>query len=139
MLHLHLHRATPFKGGAAADDQSEIVRSQLRVILGSIIVRVTSAREDGAALDARLQALFPQSQPFEFLEAVSLRCATVVSSASVVSHLLVSRGRSVLDHGVLEQGFICLLVMDGRLDHCTSASVVGRVLELPSAATLIVQ
>lgn len=58
-LHFHLHRAAPFERRSAADDQGQVVRPQLRVVVRRMVVCISGAGKDGAALDARLQALLP--------------------------------------------------------------------------------
>jgi len=52
--HLQLHGAAALESVAAADDEREIVRTQLRVRVGSVGVGISRGSEDGAALDARL-------------------------------------------------------------------------------------
>lgn len=52
--HLQLHRAASFERAAAANDESEVVCSQLGVGVRRVVVRIASRRQDGAALDARL-------------------------------------------------------------------------------------
>lgn len=74
-LHLHLHRTAALEGRPATDYQGEVVRTELGVGIRSIGVGVSSAREDGAALDARLEALLAEGQTFELVETV-LFCST---------------------------------------------------------------
>ncbi len=50
--HLHLHCAAALEGAAAADDECEVVGSQLRVGIGCVGVGVASGCQDCAALDA---------------------------------------------------------------------------------------
>lgn len=45
-LHFHLHRATSLEGIAAADDESEVVGSELGVGVGSMGVGPTSRRQN---------------------------------------------------------------------------------------------
>lgn len=49
--HLELHRAAPFERAAAADDEGEIVGSQLGVRVRSVGIRVSRRCEDSTALD----------------------------------------------------------------------------------------
>lgn len=57
MLHFHLHCAAAFEGGPATDDQGEVVRTEFGVSIRCVFVSVPSACQDGAALDAALEAL----------------------------------------------------------------------------------
>jgi len=50
--HLHLHGAAALEGAAAADDEREVVGSELRVGVWCVGVGVASGGEDCAALDA---------------------------------------------------------------------------------------
>ncbi len=50
--HLQLHRAAALEGAAAADDQREVVRPQLRVGVGRVGVCISGRRQDCAGLDA---------------------------------------------------------------------------------------
>lgn len=50
--HLGLHGAAALEGGAAADDEGEVVGAQLGVGVGCVVVGVARGREDGVALDA---------------------------------------------------------------------------------------
>lgn len=50
--HLHLHGAAALEGGAAADDEGEVVGTQLGVGVGRVCVGVAGGRENGAALYA---------------------------------------------------------------------------------------
>ncbi len=68
--HLHLHRSTTLEGAATANDESEVVCSELGVAGGSIGVGVASGVEDGAALHAGLETLLFESEALEFGEVV---------------------------------------------------------------------
>lgn len=50
--HLELHRAAALERSAAADDECEIVGSELRVGVGGVGVGVAGGCEDCAALDS---------------------------------------------------------------------------------------
>jgi hypothetical protein len=50
--HLHLHRATSLERASTADDESEIMSSKFRVIIGSVGVSIASGSQDGAALNS---------------------------------------------------------------------------------------
>ena len=110
-LHLHLHRAAALEGGPTPDDERQVVRPHLRVRVGRVRVGEPGAREDGAALDARLQALLAQRQPLELVQPVLLGGA--------------------VDDRVLEHGRVRDRVEDGRVN------AGGAVLELPGVATLV--
>lgn len=51
--HLKLHRATALECRARANDEGEIMCSELGVVVGGIGVGVAGRCEDGATLDAR--------------------------------------------------------------------------------------
>lgn len=72
LLHLHLHRAAALERVAAADDEREVVRAELRVRSGCVGVGVAGGGEDGAALDAGLEALLFEREALEFGEAVAV-------------------------------------------------------------------
>ena len=113
-LHLHLHGPAPLERGPAADDQSEVMGPQLRVALGRIRIRIPRTRQDGAALNARLQTLLAQRQPLELVQAVPFRGA--------------------VDQRVLEQHLAARRVVDGRL-----RVLLRRHFELPRVSPLVVQ
>lgn len=50
--HLQLHRAAALEGIAAANDEREIVSTQLGVGIGGVGVGVASRGQDGTGLDA---------------------------------------------------------------------------------------
>lgn len=50
--HLHLHGAAALEGGAAADDESQVVGTQLGVVVGGVGIRIPRREQDGVALDA---------------------------------------------------------------------------------------
>lgn len=52
LFHLHLHRTAPLKRRPTPDDQGEIMRPELRLVLGGITVGVACAGKDGTTLDA---------------------------------------------------------------------------------------
>lgn len=64
LLHLHLHRATALKRRPTADDQRQIVRSQLGLSVGSVRVGIASTQQDRVALNTRVEALFTQREAF---------------------------------------------------------------------------
>jgi hypothetical protein len=57
-FHLHLHGAAPLESVPAPNYESEVMGSQLGVIIGRMGVGISGRGEDGADLDARLEALF---------------------------------------------------------------------------------
>jgi hypothetical protein len=69
-LHFHLHGAASLESRPAADDQGQVVGTQLGVGVGSVGVGVASAGEDGAALDGGLEALFPKGETLEVIKAI---------------------------------------------------------------------
>jgi len=58
LFHFHLHGAAPLESVPAPNDKSEVMSSQLGVIIWRMGVGVTGGGEDGADLDAGLEALF---------------------------------------------------------------------------------
>jgi hypothetical protein len=58
-FHLHLHGAASLESVPAPNDESEVMGSQLGVIIRRMGVGIPGGGEDGADLDAGLQALFP--------------------------------------------------------------------------------
>jgi len=50
--HVHLHGAAALEGSAAADDEGEVVGTQLGVGIRSVCVGVAGGRKDDAALNA---------------------------------------------------------------------------------------
>lgn len=75
ILHLVLHGAAALERVSSADNEGKIVCSEFGVAVGCVHVRKPSRCQDGRALNARLQALLPQSQLLQFLEAVFLSLA----------------------------------------------------------------
>jgi hypothetical protein len=72
LLHLHLHRAAPLEGVAGADDEGKVVCSQLRVGGWRVGVGEAGRRQDGAALDARLEALLLEGEALQVGEVVAV-------------------------------------------------------------------
>lgn len=64
-LHLMLQGAAALESVPAADDESEVMRTQLRVAGRGIGVGVAGGGEDGAALDAGLQTLLLEGETLE--------------------------------------------------------------------------
>jgi hypothetical protein len=79
LLHLHLHGPTPLEGVFAADDQSEIVGTQLGIRIGCLGVSVAGRREYGADLDAGLEALLAKGEPAQLRQLVAQGCAATVA------------------------------------------------------------
>ena len=90
------------------------MRSQLGVAFRRVGVGVPRAGQDGAALDAGLEALLAQRQPFELVQAVAF-------------------GRAV-HQGVLEQRLAATHVVDRRLP-----VALRRLFKLPRVAPLVVE
>lgn len=82
-LHLHLHRAAALERGAAADNESEIVGTQLAVGCGRVGVGEAGRGEDGATLHAGLETLLFEGEALEVGEGVvvsgALRIVSVMS------------------------------------------------------------
>lgn len=87
-LHFHLHSPTPLECRSASNDESKIVGTELTVVLWSICVCVSGAGQDCAAVYSGLEALFAESEAFEFGEFVAF-------ASAAIHQLLVS---SILDH-----------------------------------------
>lgn len=112
VFHLVLHRAATLERVASTDDECEVVRTELGVVVRCVGVGVTSRSQDGRALDARLQTLLAESQLLQLLEPVLLGLA--------------------VDHGVLEDG------SRRRVDHCLVGTVVvAAVFQSPGVALLV--
>ena len=75
-FHLLLHRAAALERAPTADDKCEVVRSQTRVRVRRVRVRISCAAQDRANLDAILEPLLAQSYPFKLDETVSI-CRTI--------------------------------------------------------------
>lgn len=52
LFHLHLHGSAPLERRPAPDDQSQVVRPQLRVTIRRVGVSISRTRENDAALNA---------------------------------------------------------------------------------------
>lgn len=76
-LHLVLHGSAALEGVAGADDEGEVVGTELAVGVGGVGVGVTGRGQDGAALDAGLEALLAKSKALQLVEAVLLSGALV--------------------------------------------------------------
>ena len=48
---------------------------QLRIVIRRICIRIPRTGEDSAALDTRLQSLFPQGQPLQIIQTISIGSA----------------------------------------------------------------
>jgi hypothetical protein len=66
ILHLVLHRTASLECVTRTNDQCEIVRSQLGIIVGRVGVGVAGGCQNGAALDAGLETLFAKCEALEF-------------------------------------------------------------------------
>lgn len=124
-LHLHLHGSTTLECFPAADDQSEVMSAQPRVIVRCVLVGIPSTAQNDADLDPALQALLAQRELLELLEAVAVG-STVHSCVTEdkVIHTGVEKGW--LDSGGAVAGFVGV----GR-GHCT--------LEHPGLTALVVK
>lgn len=132
VIHLKLHRSAALEGAARADDQGEIVRPQLRVVVRRVGIGIPGRRQDGAALNAGFcgsselrasswkttqltKTLLSQRQLLQLTEAILLS--------------------SAVDDRVLEQITIDAAMIHRALDG--APLIVGRLLQLPGVATLV--
>ena len=60
VFHLVLHRAAALEGVSSADDEGEVVCSQLGVVVRSVRICEACRRQDCRALDTRLKSLLPE-------------------------------------------------------------------------------
>lgn len=93
------------------------MRPKLRIRIRRIRIRIPRTRQDGTALNPRLQSLFSQRQPLQLFQSISIRCA--------------------IKHCILQQLLPRSWVKHGTLD--TSSTVVLCILEFPSIATFVVE
>lgn len=75
-LHLHLHRPTTLKRPSRPDDQRQVMRPQLRLRLRRVGVCEPRTRQDRAALDPRVEALFAEREALQCWEVVCYCGAT---------------------------------------------------------------
>ena len=78
LFHLLCHRCAALERVAAADDESEVVSSQLRIVLGSVSIRPTSRGQQRGHGDILLQALLAEGETFKVIKAIEL-CSTAGS------------------------------------------------------------
>lgn len=78
-FHFHLHGTASLEGRSAADDQGEIVCTELGVAVGRVGVSIACTRHDGATLNTRLKSLFPKSETLEFVKTIFL-CGTTMET-----------------------------------------------------------
>lgn len=72
LFHFHLHGAALLEVVAAADDQSEILSTKLRVRVRGMSIGVTCRCENGGNLHALSQTLFTKGETLEFFQAIPL-------------------------------------------------------------------
>lgn len=112
IFHLVLHCAAALESVAGTDDECQVVRTKLGVVVGCVGVGVTGRCQDGRALDTRLQSLLAKSQLLQLLQSVLLSLA--------------------VDHSVLQNG------AGRRVDHCLVRTVVvAAIFEGPGVALLV--
>ena len=68
-LHLNLHSATALERVAAADNQSEVMCTESRISLRSIVIGESCTAENSSNLDTRLQSLLTQGKLLKLFEA----------------------------------------------------------------------
>lgn len=112
-LHLHLHSPTPLECRSAPDDQSKVVGTELAVVLWSICVCVSGAGQDCATVYTGLEALFAESEAFEFGEFVAFAC-TAIHQVLVSSILGEKDGRWNVLHGGIFQYHASIRLMKIR-------------------------
>lgn len=72
ILHLLLHGAAALESVTSPDYESEIVCSQLGVIVGRVGVCEASRRQNSAALNTRLKSLLAERELLQLFQTVSL-------------------------------------------------------------------
>lgn len=75
--HLRLHGAAPFESGPTADDQREVVCTQIGVAGRCVIVGKACGVQDRAGVHAGVEALLLQRQALEMRQAVAVGGALV--------------------------------------------------------------
>jgi hypothetical protein len=100
LLHFCLHSAAAFECISAADDEGEIVSTELGVGVGSVAISKAGGGENGGNLDAGLKALLAEGKAFERVEAVAVGGA----AEWVISGERKWREGSILYGSVLQQG-----------------------------------
>lgn len=75
LFHLHLHSPTALKRRPTSYNQRQVMSPQFGLGVGRAGVGVARAGEDGAALDAGVEALFAEGEAFEGREVVFFGCA----------------------------------------------------------------
>lgn len=136
-LHLHLHRAAALERPPAADDQSKVMSAEAGVIVRRVLVGVPSAAQDGADLDATLQALLAQSEPFELIETVTL-CCTVYGRVTEdnVSHARVKECRLDVSATTVKVFRVGIRRLDRALEQ---PSVPAFIVDKPGIVVALVQ
>jgi hypothetical protein len=76
-LHLHLHSPAAFECAAAADDEGEVVSSQLLLVIRSSGVGPASRSQNHGDGNTGAKTLFAEGQTLEFLQAILL-CSTAL-------------------------------------------------------------
>ena len=72
LLHLDLHGAATLERVPAADDEGEVVCTELRIVVRRVGICKASGGKDGADLDAGLKALLAKGEALELVEAVAI-------------------------------------------------------------------
>lgn len=75
LFHLHLHRPAALECASTPDDESEVVRSELRVTCRCVRVSVPCRRQYSRALHPSLQSLLLERQPLQLWQTESVRGA----------------------------------------------------------------
>lgn len=134
VVHLELHSSATLEGTARADDEGEIVGSQLRVCVGSVGVGVSGRGEDGAALDTRFfkgkhVSWFDGNEMERLTESLFAKCQLL----QLIQPILFSR---TVNDSILEKITIHTTMIDSALDCSTLFFSSG--LNLPRVASLVV-
>ena len=124
-LHLRLQRPAPLERGPAADDEREVVGAQLGVRGGRVRVGVAGRGEDGAALDARGEALFLEGEALEVREGV-------VVGGALGNHVSkLRRVRRGYGYGADVRRWLCLSARARRYRYCGLCSRLAHCRRCP--------
>ena len=131
LLHLHLHRAAPLEGLAAANDECEVVGAEPRVAGRRVRICEACTAQDRRDIDAGLQALLPKSETLEFRQREALRGAVdgcipedIVTHAVMVDYCRLVEADEFLfgGGGVVRAGCHCQIRSAGVLERPRATS-----------------
>ena len=93
-LHLHLHGSTSLEGLATANNESQVMSTQARVGVRSVLVRIPSRSQDHIGSNSNLKPLLTESNTLQVFKAVFLSRAVYYRIPKHdVSHSRVKDGR----------------------------------------------